>query len=213
MSLPARLLGANPSIQVSSLLSGTLTTPSAKGAFVPPYVPVTEAFESIATWTSTNPAISFTSIPSTYKHLQIRYYGRTDRADPNGYLGYRFNADSGTVYSALGIQVDTGIMYSGGGGTSGNGFGTNSWGGTGAGNAWGMGIITILNYANTSMYKPVIQWTGDARGTNTGNNGDFGYFTGVYRSTDAINRIDFFAGYAVSALLSGSFVGLYGMKG
>ena len=34
MSLPSRLLGANPSIQVSTLLSGSLTTPSAKGTFV-----------------------------------------------------------------------------------------------------------------------------------------------------------------------------------
>jgi hypothetical protein len=44
MSLPSRLLGANPSIQVSTLLSGSLTTPSAKSAFIPP-----GDFESIAT--------------------------------------------------------------------------------------------------------------------------------------------------------------------
>lgn len=33
MSLPSRLLGANPSVQVSSLLTGAITTPSAKGEF------------------------------------------------------------------------------------------------------------------------------------------------------------------------------------
>ena len=37
MSLATRLLGANPGVQVSSALSGSLTTPSAKGAFTVPY--------------------------------------------------------------------------------------------------------------------------------------------------------------------------------
>lgn len=69
MSLPSRLLGANPSIQVSTLLSGSLTTPSAKSAFVPE-----TSFQSIAstTLTSNQSTITFDSIPSTFTHLQVR---------------------------------------------------------------------------------------------------------------------------------------------
>jgi hypothetical protein len=35
VSLASRLLGANPSVQISSLLTGAITTPSAKGTFDP----------------------------------------------------------------------------------------------------------------------------------------------------------------------------------
>lgn len=58
-----------PSAQVSSLTTGSITLPSARGAFVE------GDFESIATITvgsGGSSSIEFTSIPATYKHLQIR---------------------------------------------------------------------------------------------------------------------------------------------
>lgn len=88
MSLPSRLLGANPSIQVSTLLSGSLTTPSAKGAFVTTdYVSLGTSF--ITTNTTT---VSFTSIPTTYKMLEIRCVTRSSAGDA-GY-GLKFNNDT-----------------------------------------------------------------------------------------------------------------------
>lgn len=210
MSLPSRLLGANPSIQVSSLLSGSLTTPSAKGAFVPPSV---EAFESIATWTSTSPAVSFTSIPSTYKHLQIRWFARTDRPDPNGYLTYRLNSDTSAIYSQNVMQEDSAVLQGQGATVTATSWSLNSIGGTGAGQSWGIGIIDIYNYANTNMYKTIHQWSGNARGTNITNNGDIGMGVGSWASLSAVTRIDFIAGYQVTALESGSSFALYGIKG
>jgi hypothetical protein len=89
MSLPSRLLGANPSIQVSTLLSGSLSTPSAKGAF---FVPGN--FVSIASQTLTgNQAfIEFSSIPSIYKHLSIRMIARTTGS--NEVMRISYNSDT-----------------------------------------------------------------------------------------------------------------------
>lgn len=170
----------------------------------------TSSWESIATYTSTNPAVSFTSIPSTYKHLQLRWFARTNRPDPNGYLSWRINSDSAANYGQAYWYKESGGSLATGAGTGGTEFGTNSLGGTGAGSHWGMGEITFFNYANTNMNKPILQWSGDTRGNLTG---DIGYHSYFYKSTSAINRIDFIAGYQVSALESGSYFALYGMKG
>jgi hypothetical protein len=171
------------------------------------------SYESIATWTSTSPAVSFTSIPSTYKHLQIRWFARTNRPDPNGYLTYRLNSDASANYSQNLIQEDSGVLQGQGATVTGTSWGLNSMGGTGAGSSWGIGIIDIYNYANTNMYKTQKQWSGNARGTNITNNGDIGQGIGSWASLNVVNRIDFIAGYQVTALESGSFFALYGIKG
>jgi hypothetical protein len=193
---------------MSPILKGIVAS-GISGHLTPPASP---AWESIATYTGTGQP-SFSSIPTTYKHLQVRYYGRTNRSDPNGYLSYRLNGSATAEYAGLSLQVDTGTFYGGTGGYNGTEFGINSLGGTGAGDAWGQGIITILNYNQTDTYKHLIVWGGNARGTNTGNNGDFGFQACMWRNTAIVNSIDFAFGYAVSALLSGSTFALYGIKG
>jgi len=60
----------------------------------------TNSYESIQTFTVGAGGvtdISFTSIPSTYKHLQVRYIARS--AGSNGSLRMTFNSDSGSNYS------------------------------------------------------------------------------------------------------------------
>jgi hypothetical protein len=168
------------------------------------------SWESIATYTSTNPAVSFTSIPSTFKHLQIRWFARTNRPDPNGYLSWRINQDSGANYGQAYWYKESGGSLSTGAGAGGTEFGTNSLGGTGAGSSWGSGEVTFFNYGSTNMNKAILQWSGDTRTNLTG---DTGYHAWGYKSTSAITRVDFIAGYQVTALESGSIFALYGMKG
>jgi len=43
--------------------------------------------------------ISFTSIPSTYKHLQIRGIARNTSGSGFNKMNIRFNSDSGSVYT------------------------------------------------------------------------------------------------------------------
>jgi hypothetical protein len=168
------------------------------------------AFESIATWTAGSGMPNFINIPSTYKHLQLRWFARTNRADPNGYLTWRINQDSSANYGGVVWYKENGEVLGSGYYTGGTEFGTDSLGGTSAGSSWGSGEVTFLNYANTNMYKTIIQTAGNTRTNLTG---DVGYRMGYYKSTSAINRIDFIAGYAVSALETGSYFALYGIKG
>jgi hypothetical protein len=168
------------------------------------------AFESIATWTAGSGMPNFINIPSTYKHLQLRWFARTNRADPNGYLSWRINQDSSANYGGVVWYKENGEVLGSGYYTGSTEFGTDSLGGTSAGSSWGSGEVTFLNYANTNMYKTIIQTAGNTRTNLTG---DVGYRMGYYKSTSAINRIDFIAGYAVSALETGSYFALYGIKG
>ena len=60
----------------------------------------TNSYESIATVTvgaGGSSSISFSSIPSTYKHLQIRSINLSSSTDNN--ILMRFNSDSGANYS------------------------------------------------------------------------------------------------------------------
>ena len=85
-----------PSAQVSTLTAGSITLPSARGQF-DGTAPYTDAFESInsSTLGSDTTSISFSSIPSTYRYLQLRGNIRLERsADTAGELIIRFNNDA-----------------------------------------------------------------------------------------------------------------------
>jgi hypothetical protein len=210
MSLPSRLLGANPSIQVSTLLSGSLTTPSAKGTFVPP-----TDFEPIATQlgTGSSATITFSSIPSTYKHLQLRILARDlgagtsvdnatfirlNNTTTNSYTWHNFRGDG----SSLTVQ---GNAF---GGTGGNGYinAITAAGGNTAG-IMGVGIIDILDYTNTSKLKTFTTFTG----TEQNGSGSIALGSGIFNSTAAISRIDIVGSQA--SFTTTSVFSLYGLKG
>ena len=153
--------------------------------------------------------ISFTSIPATYKHLQIRAIGGNTTAtlDYNT-MTATFNSDTGSNYSthrlygtgssaaAQGYQ-DTSSMYVGV--TNNNALSYS---------IYSPAIIDILDYANTSKYKTVRVLAG-----NENNNAGYGvvYFnSGSWRSTSAITSIQFSPGSGNFAQYS-SFA-LYGIK-
>ena len=69
------------------------------------------SYASIATVTvgsGGQASASFTSIPSEYKHLQIRILGRSNRADSNDQIGIQFNSDTGNNYGSHGLWGDGG---------------------------------------------------------------------------------------------------------
>jgi hypothetical protein len=79
-------------------------------------------YESISTVTvGGTPAteIVFSSIPQTYKHLQIRALVRNNRAAQNSNTYFRFNGDTGNNY-AFHAMYGTGSVAGSYGGTSAN---------------------------------------------------------------------------------------------
>jgi hypothetical protein len=158
----------------------------------PPFIPT--SFESIATATGTGSSatITFSSIPATYKHLQLRVLARDAGAtdNPANSTIIRLNnttTNSYTWHYLTGNGSAVSSVGYGFGPTGGDGYiqALTTGGGTAA-NIMGVGIINIADYSNTSKLKTMtavsgIEQNGDGRTTVT---------SILFNSTNAINRID-----------------------
>jgi hypothetical protein len=214
VSLPSRLLGANPSIQVSTLLSGSLSTPSAKGAFT------VGNFFSIATETiggSSSSTVTFSNVPSTYTHLQIRMISTGTRADyAIGEINIQFNGDTGNNYAYHDFYGDgaAGTLYTSYGTTQSSiRQAPGTFGGTTGGNTrFGSAIIDIFDYSDSNKYTTVRGLSAlDLNGTINGLGGRVGFASGSWRNTSTVTSITITASGA-SPFLQYSKFALYGIK-
>jgi hypothetical protein len=170
----------------------------------------TNSFESIATVTlsSASNTITFNSIPSGYKHLQLRSVNLSSGSDNNIML--RFNNDSGNNYSEH-------AMYG-----SGSGSGTGSYASTSVSYASAgytadatnpsPSVCEILDYSNANKNTTVRALGGSNR------NGSLSYITihsGAWYNTAAITRIDVIHGNIGGGKVfnTNSTFALYGIKG
>lgn len=161
------------------------------------------AYESIATVTVGSGGVAdieFTSIPSTYKHLQVRFLARSSgspdtKAQYNGdtttsnYRSHLLYGDGSTVTSAT--IANTGYV----------GYIAT------AASTFGASVVDVLDYADTNKYKTVRSLSGyDANGS--------GYailYSHLWLSTAAISSLKIYPD-------SGNFTqyssfALYGVKG
>ena len=172
------------------------------------------SYESIATITATGgeTSLAFTSISGSYSSLQIRsLVGDTDTGGYGLDLYVRFNSDSGNNYayhrlrgngstaSATGNSAYSYIILG-----SGNIAATD-------GNIRAAMITDIHDYASTTKAKTVRSFAGnDANTASTNYRVDLS--SGLWTSTSAITRIDFYA-IGGTAFRAGSTFALYGIKG
>ena len=166
-------------------------------------------YESIGsvTLTSAISTISFTSIPATYTHLQIRGICKGTAEDGNVQSIFgRFNSDTGSNYARHFINGS-------GSAAAANGFAsqTSMFFGTlinaTATSVFASNVIDILDYANTNKYTT----TRSLSGTDTNGTGYVQFMSGLWMNTAAVTSItilpnsDNFAQYSSFAL--------YGIKG
>lgn len=119
------------------------------------------AFESIATVNGNGSAnsVTFSNIPQTYSHLQIRYVARAGATGfQTGEMTVTINGQTTTAWGRHNIQGNGASNSVGGGGISGaNGrFASGTAdipGQTISTNALGMGIIDIIDYSLTNKTK------------------------------------------------------------
>jgi hypothetical protein len=167
-------------------------------------------YESIATTTvgvSGAGTVTFSSIPATYTHLQIRFLARDSRAATGSYITATFNGDAAANYSWHQLY-GTGAIVGAAAGTSTSGtYFSASAGATATANVFGVGNIDILDYANINKYKTLRSLSGfDNNGS-----GEVHMFSGNWRSTSAITSITL---TPLGALFSQySSFALYGIKG
>ena len=172
------------------------------------------SFESIATVTvgsSTTNTITFSSIPNTYTHLQLRYTARATDNDVQQYIYLRFNSDTGNNYAYHRLQGN-GSSASAAGGSSGSviyyigsvpAAQTNS-------SMFGPGVVDILDYKDTNKYKTVRALFGyDSNG-----GGDMYLGSGLWLNTSAISTITLTKQMTTSGDFSQySSFALYGIRG
>jgi hypothetical protein len=176
------------------------------------------SYESIATVTVGSGGaadIQFTSIPSTYTHLQIRTIGRSSNSANNGIsMRIQLNSDTGSNYSQHYLGTFQGASSAtesvGAANTSSIYIGTipdnnimaDLYAGT---------IIDILDYKNTNKYKTLRALSGyDFNGATSG----YSYLnlhSGNWRNTNAITSIKLFG--AAGNFMQYSQFALYGIKG
>ena len=174
---------------------------------------VTSSYESIATVTvgaGGSSTISFSSIPSTYKHLQIRAIARFTRADNYGSGRIKFNSD-GTASNYIshllegnGSSASAAVYTTTAGLRSIEGSATNANSGI-----FGANVFDILDYQNTNKYKTMRGIAGvDLNATG----GDLRYYSGLWMSTTAISSIQIEIEYGTLIEQYSTFA-LYGVKG
>lgn len=175
---------------------------------------ISGAFEPITATTVPSAgvtSISFNSIPSTYTHLQLRYITRNNRSGQSvDAINIRANGDGSSVYAnhrLEGIGNGTGASASGGSSLPYAIFGQTP-ASTAAANIFGVGVMDILDYANTNKFKTFRTMSGfDANGS-----GLIGLFSGLWQSFAAINSLTLSSNDG-SGILEYSSFALYGIKG
>jgi hypothetical protein len=170
-----------------------------------------ESIQTVSVGAGGTASISFTSIPSTYKHLQIRGILKGNNGlstDDTAIL--RFNSDTATNYSYHTIYANGGASVNANlnGATVSfiNTYGIPSSGFT---STFSSTILDILNYANTSFYKTV-RWINGF--DSNGNSNSIDYTGGNWRSTSAITSITISPTSGATAWLQYSHLALYGVK-
>lgn len=221
LSSPGSLTGTGSGspITVSGLTTGTAYTFTVKGDTnygvasdysaasnsVTPASP--SSFESISTVTPNNTTsiYTFSSIPQTYKSLQLRlntqsgagsiilitFNGNTTLYNYQQILG----SGSGTA-SVNYAAVDNGIYIYGAG------YGTPDPGGA------TVGIMDIVDYASTAKQKTVLAVVGANNGATVSNKSAVQLTTGLYKATTAISSITI----QYSSNITAGSIALYGVK-
>lgn len=170
------------------------------------------SFEQIETViaTGSSSSVTFSSIPSTYKHLQIRMTHRAVYAlDGNLFHRMRFNGDSASNYSWHVLEgTGAGFPYSQAGTTATDMRIGQTPAGNTAANAFAASILDILDYTDTNKFTTVRSLLGS--NTSARNSG---LYSGSWRNTAAVTSITLLNDVGYGNYTSGSRFTLYGIKG
>lgn len=166
------------------------------------------AYESIATVTVASPTstVNFTSIPSGYKHLQLRSINLSTSINNNIIL--RFNGDSGTNYSehalygsgaSIGAYLTSNASYTTAGYTADS-------------TSPGVSVCDILDYSSTTKNKTVRAICGNE---NNNTNCYITFNASAWYNTSAITSISVVHGNIAGGATFNAYsqFALYGIKG
>jgi hypothetical protein len=159
-----------------------------------------------STTLSSNGQVSFTGIPATFTHLQIRCTARSaDSGTTSRQIYVYFNGDGASNYAGH-------YIYGDGANVPGGNALTVTYGAVAAipaagnlANVYAGVVIDIVDYANTSKNKTLKS----IAGVDFNGSGAVSFSSGHWRNTAAINRVDV---NTEGSFLAGSRFDLYGIS-
>lgn len=175
------------------------------GILASSYVQATNSFESIATTTvgsGGSTSITFNSLPTTYKHLQIRGIAKLStvnnlrmrlNGDTGSYYQWSYSFSTGSAASAY-LQSSDNAMYGSYLPVATSVFGSFIW--------------DIYDYRNANINKYTMLLTG----TDTNGGGNVAAYSGIYQFNDVTTSITINAAGGETIQEYSSFA-LYGIKG
>ena len=170
-------------------------------------------FEAIATvnvGSGGASSIEFTSIPSTFAHLQVRLLARSSYSQNEDSPGVRFNSDTGSNYAFHYLLGNESSAVAGGdpNRTSANLI-QHVAGNTAPSNVFGATVIDILDYSDTSK-NTTLRSIG---GRDDNGSGVSAIGSGFWNDTSAVTSILIYAaGVSGNDWLEHTTAALYGIK-
>ncbi len=194
---------------MSFILLGILNSQATAGAGGGP------AYDLLSTTvlSSTANSVTFSSIDSSYKHLQLRITARSDFSNiynDSLHTQLTFNSDTSTIYTAHYFWGNQSNLYSQfEGATQANiMIRYNTAVGSNTTNGFAANVIDILDYTNTSKFTTTRSITGYRGGNSEPRINMSG---GLWQSTAAVTSITLKSSFG--DYVSGSRFSLYGIKG
>jgi hypothetical protein len=171
------------------------------------------AYDPAATWliqrvagTGSSGVITFSNIPQTYQHLQIRVLARATSSGNN--INVTLNGNTGSNYAYHNVGGNGSIVFANGNATQTymgfDDFTTVSSEGTGT---MGVGIIDIHDYTSTTKNKTLRGFGG----RDNNGSGNIKLHSGLFVNTGAITSITLT--HNASSFTTASTFALYGFKG
>lgn len=145
-------------------------------------------FESIATVTVGSGGaanVEFTSIPSTYTHLQIRGIARSTNSVTSVNISLQCNGVTSSSYAWHWLYGDGSSATASSGSSDTASYVARAAGASASASIFGAAVIDILDYANTNKTKTI-------RGLSGHDNNGSGYAwfaSGLFNSTNAISSL------------------------
>lgn len=153
-------------------------------------------------------SVTLSGIPSTYKHLQIRFTARSAGTGSDN-IRVRINGDTGNNYANHSLLAEgSGSPYSQANTSWNNVLFMQCATASSTSNAFTAGVTDFLDYASTSKYKTQRVLGGQHAGTN------YNYIylgSGFRMNTEAITSLTFYMGTG-SNIDAGSRFSLYGVS-
>jgi hypothetical protein len=152
-------------------------------------------------------SVTFTGIPTTYEHLQLRISGKEDATGADGAFGLQFNGDTTSNYVFHRMQGSN-TTASGASATVQSGLWLYYYATNGDdASLYGGGVIDILDYRNPNKNTTILQLAGTA-GAGTPR---VVFESGLWPYTPAVTSIAVIPGFGGN-LVRGSEFTLYGLN-